>query len=267
MNRNTLRLAFPTLALFAALGPAFAQPAPADTPVAGARRSLLALKEDRLEDFTASMHPEALASFRGMLLPVVEAAAKEGKQAEVLSLFDGPADVEAVKKLTEPQFYTSFMRKVLTPDLKASLAGANYRFLGHVQEGETAHVAYRVAISIGEGKSIALPSIISLKKRGAEWAALLTGDVEGMPRLLAQHLAGTKPAAGELKTEPKLIGHVMEGKDAAHLVVRWTTTGGPTRFSKMSAHTLSPKDPGWKLLMKGDRPALELLLRKNHAPS
>ena len=89
---NSRRLLTAGLALGVCLGAgAFAQPAA--TPLGAARRAVIALKEDRLDDFTAAMHPEALTRFREMLLPVVEGAAKEGKQAEVLPLF-GVTDVE-----------------------------------------------------------------------------------------------------------------------------------------------------------------------------
>jgi hypothetical protein len=246
-----------------------ASPPTAVTPIEGARRAVLALKEDRLEDFAAAMHPEALTSFRTLLQPVLDGAVRENKQAEVLMLFEGAADVEAVKKLSEPQFFVTFLRGALAKaDLKKTLAGANYRFLGTVQEGETAHVVYRMAISFEPGRSVIIPSVISMKKHGTQWGALLTGDVEGMAQVLALRFSGAKPeeVLGEFKTEPKVIGHVTEGKDAAHVVVRWTTTGGPARFSKMSAHTLKPKDPGWKLLMQGNRTTLELHLKKNYAP-
>lgn len=244
-------------------------PAPAPgTPAAAAQKTLLALKQGRLEDFTASMHPEALESFRAMLLPVVEGAAKEGKQAEVLPLFVGAADVEALKKLGPSEFYVAFLRGTLEKmEVLSTLAGANHRMLGHVMEGPVAHVVYRMSMRLDQ-RDIVLPSVISLKKNGAEWAALLTGEVEGMAQILKQRLdnPGQIPDLSSAKVQPEILGHVPDGKQSAYVVVRWITTLGSARTTKTSAHQLQPKDAGWKLLIKGDRAALQQHFEKNYAP-
>jgi hypothetical protein len=206
-----------------------------------------------------------------MLLQVVEGAAKEGKQAEVLTLFDGVSDVEALKKLNPAEFHVAFLKGVMAkqPDLQKSMAGANYRFLGHVMEGPTAHVVYRLSMRFEGAGDIALPGVISMKKNGPGWAALLTGDIDGMAQALTQRFSGQvkdQDLLESARSTPTLLGEVKEGKDKIHVVVRWVTALGAARVSKLSAHTFQPKDAGWKLLVKKDRAGLTRLLAKNFGP-
>lgn len=244
-----------------------AAPARAATPIDAARKSLNAMKQGRLEDFAASMHPEALKTFQSLLLKVVEGAEKEGKQAEVLQLFAGPPDTAALKKLTPAQFYVSFLRGVMAkqPRLKELTSKSTYRFLGQVAEGPVMHVVYRLSMNLG-GQSLSAPAVISMKKQGTTWGALLTGDIQGLAEVLAQRFGGKKPATEKLQDPvPTVLGQVREGKGRVDVVVRWVTPFSGGRVSRVTAHTIESTDQAWKLLK--NRAALQKHLAKNYSPT
>jgi hypothetical protein len=184
----------------------------------------------------------------------------------VLALFAAP-DLEALAKLTDAEFFTAFLRGVMEkqPDLKETLAGANYRFLGYVTEGSSAHVVYRMSMRVGH-RDLVMPSVISVTPNGRDWAALLTGEIDGLAQLLMLRYSGAK-AEDALKagpTEPRVLGQLKEGKAAVHVVVRWSSARGPVRISKVAAHTVRPGEPAWKL--RNNPVMLAKHLRKNYAP-
>jgi hypothetical protein len=263
--RTSPRIVLPALTLLMGLLPALRPAAAAPTPLEAASKSLRALKESRLDDFAAAMHPEALEQFRGLLLQVLEAAAREGKEAEILPLFPGAADGAALRALAPIPFFTSFLRGTVQrdPDLKEALARSHHRFLGEVTEGSVVHVAYRLSMRF-DGRDIALPSVITLKKSGTDWLALLTGDAEGMARQLARRFAGKPPTAEGETRSPAVLGQLREGKNAVHLVVRWTMSSPEGNHSKVTVHSIGPKDAAWKLL--GNGAALQKHLAANYAP-
>ena len=53
--------------------------------------------------------------------------------------------------------------------------------LGHVMEGDsTAHVVYRMRMSLGEGMQMDQVQVAPLKRADGEWRVLLTGSLAGM---------------------------------------------------------------------------------------
>ncbi|HXG11466.1 MAG TPA: hypothetical protein VNK04_17055 [Gemmataceae bacterium] len=158
------------------------------TPDTVARNALDALKEDRLEDFAKAMHPDALKRFKALLLSIVDAAAKDGQEKQILVLFSGVRTADDLKKLDETQFFVAFYRGVtrLRPEMKQLLGGAEVQTLGYVMEGkDTAHVVYRMTVS-AEGAKVTKLDVLSLQKTGTGWGMLLSGDIEGIANLLKQ---------------------------------------------------------------------------------
>ena len=83
------------------------------------------------------------------------------------------------------------------PDLKAALLASTSTFLGQVTENpELAHIVYRTQIKIS-GAEITQVELISFKKSGSTWRALLTGDMEELFRKFAEGLSN----AGEDKND------------------------------------------------------------------
>src|SRR5690349_2751583 len=73
-------------------------PAPAPgSPEATVARAVDAMNKDRLDEFTADMHPGALKRFKEGMMKLVEAAEKDGKADQVLRLFSDAKNVADVK--------------------------------------------------------------------------------------------------------------------------------------------------------------------------
>jgi hypothetical protein len=161
------------------------------TPEVVAQKAVLALKENRLDDFAKAMHPEALKGFREFLVPLADAAEKDGEEEELLAIFQGVSTVEELKKLHDRQFFMAFFQGVMTktPEMKQVMAGAEVEMLGHVMEGkDTAHVVCRMKMSF-EGVKFKKMTVISLRRTEGGWAMLLSAEVEGMAELLKRQFS------------------------------------------------------------------------------
>ena len=169
--------------------------ADAESPEDVARRALQALKQDRLDDFAALMHPEALARAKTLLLSIVRAAAKEGAEKEVLGLFRGVETPEQLEKLNDVEFFVSFYGGLtsMLPQMKELLEGAEVRVIGHVSEGkDVAHVVYRISMT-SDGAQITKLTVLSVRKTEQGWRMLLSGDIEGVAKMLERRFGGSGP--------------------------------------------------------------------------
>jgi hypothetical protein len=250
-----------------ASGRAAAAPAPG-SPEAALEHAVAAMNQGRLGDYTAAMHPESLKEFHTMMTAMLDGADKEGKAGDVLPLFDQAKSVAELKKLDDHQFFARFLAGVmgLNPELKKTMAGAKTEMLGHVVEGkDKAHVIYRLTIE-SNGKSIDNITVNSLRRHGAKWMLLLSGETEGMVEMLKQRAAG-KSAMPDMKAsrvEP--VGRLVHGGEAgsgpAYVVYRLVTPIGDSRISKIAVLTVKPTDPGWAIAHRGTHEELAGLVRK-----
>ena len=123
---------------------------------------------------------------KSTLLSVVDAAEKEGRAAEALSLFKDIKSVDDLRKLDDVTFFTGFLEGVMQmqPRLRDAFRGTTLEVIGHVREGpDVIHVVYRGTVTMGDVKVTKL-SVMSLKSNANEWRLLLTGDIEGMAATL-----------------------------------------------------------------------------------
>ena len=124
----------------------------ADTPEAAAMAYMTALKQNKIDEFVAMMHPDALAQFKKMMMPVVILAAEKGKEKPIMQLFKGVPDAKALAALSPAKVFKAFYEGllVMVPNLRQILAGSKMQALGHVNEGsDIAHVVYRAT---GKGR-------------------------------------------------------------------------------------------------------------------
>jgi hypothetical protein len=162
------------------------------TPEAVAGQAMKAMNAQDHAQFASYMHPEALKTFRKLLSEILDAAAANKADAEMLGLFHEAKSVAALKELSDAQFFASFLRGVMgrIPNLKEALGGAEFEILGHVKEGpDVVHVVTRIKIAMGSA-SMKKMSVISLRQDGKSWKMLLTGELEGLAASLkARQLA------------------------------------------------------------------------------
>jgi hypothetical protein len=103
-------------------------------------------------------------------------------------------------QLSEAAVFEKLMNFITdaVPDLKSALAASTSTVLGQVNESpELAHIVYRTQVKLG-GAEVTQVELISLKKSGSNWRALLTADMEELFQKFAEGLS----APGEDKNEP-----------------------------------------------------------------
>ena len=124
--------------------------------------------------------PAALDEFRQMMSFVNEIPG-EG-QVQFFTTFFGPgASRESIGKLSDTNFFASFLRATLAQ--AETVGGVNFgkmEILGEVMEGkDVAHVVTRNKVSVGEIDLEAM-EVVSFKRIGNEWKALLSGKIKGV---------------------------------------------------------------------------------------
>lgn len=161
-------------------------PAEVKRPEAVATRALIALKENRIQDFGREMHPESLKQLKSTLLAVVDTAEKKGRVKEALGIFKDVNSASDLRQLDDVAFFTAFFVGVMEmqPRLRDAFRGMTLDVIGHVPEGaDLIHVVYRGTVTQG-GIKVSKMSVVSLKAKGDDWGMLLTGDIENIAVML-----------------------------------------------------------------------------------
>jgi hypothetical protein len=145
------------------------------------------------------MHPEALASMKRTFGSVI-GVDKSGGAAKAIFGLKSNAEFG---QLRDAEVYERLMNFIVqsVPDMKTALANSTATILGQVSEGgELVHVVYRMQFKM-QGADVGEVELISFKKDGANWRALLTSDMEEMIGKMAQSLA-----AGQGDNQPPASG-------------------------------------------------------------
>lgn len=185
-----MKILLPVSLLFALALPVLAEKTPETLLV----EYFNAFKTGDLDVMSKIMHEEELEKLKREMMPVVERGINSVKsgigQDEVAKrLFSEDDDVEAIRAESSPMFFIRFMEWVyeLNPNMKNAMSGATVQPIGHVMEGETAHVVYRVSIEMA-GTKFNQVTVMSARKSGDEWKLMLTGEIEGMGKLLQRNM-------------------------------------------------------------------------------
>jgi hypothetical protein len=174
------------------MGPVAAQPEPAaerisaGSPEAFAEGYVKALREQRWGDAAGMMHPEALAELRAMFAPIVTHPEGAEVGREVFGLAD-PGDFATA---SDTALFAAFLRTVTgnSPEFMAVMKDAKATWVGHVDEGaDVTHVVYRLHLAY-DGIAITKLDVMSLKRSGNEWRAVLKGDVRGIAEALRRQV-------------------------------------------------------------------------------
>ena len=161
-----------------------------EDPRKAAKKYVQALRKKDYPGMAKLMHPEALAEFRSITLPLAEAADKKGKADSILDLFPGAKSLDDLKRMNPEEFFASFLQGTLKflPETRQVLTNSKTEFLGHVAEGkDVAHVVYRMTAKV-RTVSFTKMYVISLKKHKTEWRLILSGDIKGMAEALKLRL-------------------------------------------------------------------------------
>lgn len=138
-------LAIGVATLCASSLPARAQDRP-ETPEAVTRQFGAAMRTNDWVGTAQLMHPDALARFRSMFLPILRADTT-GRLCERLFATTSSAEIAA---LPDAEVFARFFRTLVsgTPELGGMFAGADMVPVGHVLEGDdVAHVVFRMKVA------------------------------------------------------------------------------------------------------------------------
>jgi hypothetical protein len=185
MSTRSLTLGLAALGA-AILGPAASAPAQerAETPEVVAQQFGAAMRANDWVGTAQLMHPDALARFRNMFLPIVTADST-GQLCDRLFATTSVAEVAA---LPDAELFARFFRTLVSgaPELSGMFAGADLVPVGHVSEGnDVAHVVFRMKVA-ADGVTITKVQAMSLRRLGPTWRVLLSGDFEGLAAALAR---------------------------------------------------------------------------------
>lgn len=169
----------------------------AETPESVAKAYFAAMQAGDWAKCAALMDPEALGSMKRTFGSIVKADKTGGAAKELFGL----KSLAEFDQLSEANVYAKLMGFITgaVPDLKTALAASTNTVLGQVAENPTlTHIVYRTQIKLGSA-DVTQVELISLKKTGASWRALLTADME---ELFSKFAEGLSAPAGEEKDPP-----------------------------------------------------------------
>jgi hypothetical protein len=170
-----------------------------ETAEATAKAYFAAMQAGDWAKCASLMHPEALASMKRTFGSII-GVDKSGNLAKVVFGMKSNAEFE---QLRDAEVYERLMNFIVqsVPDIKTALAGSTATILGQVNEGgELIHVVYRMQFKM-QGADVGEVELVSFKKDGANWRALLTSDMEEMIQKIAASLT-----AGQDDSQPPASG-------------------------------------------------------------
>jgi hypothetical protein len=195
MNKKTPTFFFAVLFVLSFAGAyadAAKSPAPS-SPESVVQGYLRALKSGQYLAVAEFMHPEALAKFRTMILPLVEESAGGDPTESLLPLFRGVSDIAALKKLSHAEFFAAFFGGLTdaNPGIKEALSSGSLTLtpIGSVPEGDIIHVVCRTSAAV-EGISVSKMEVVSLRRSTDSWRVLLSGEMEGIVQALRSAQSG-----------------------------------------------------------------------------
>lgn len=131
------------------------------------------------------MHPEALAELRELFGPILEAE----EMAELRHEVFGTSSTEEATALSGRDIYETIISFALgaDPATSAAMQSMEADVVGHLMEGDTAHVVYRMNMNV-EGFEMSQTAVASYRQHEGRWLGLLTADLRGMVAGLRQAL-------------------------------------------------------------------------------
>jgi hypothetical protein len=205
MKNFLLKSIFTLVACFALATAASAQTVQ-ETPQSVAKAYFAAIQAGDWEKCASLMHPDALASMKRIFGAIIRAD-KSGEAAKTVFGLKSSAEYD---RLSETAVFERLWNFILSasPDAKAALAASSNTVLGQVTEqSDLVHIVYRSQIKIA-GSEATQVDLISFRRQGGAWRALLTSDMEEMFTKLAEGLA----SASEEKSSPPADGKKPERK-------------------------------------------------------
>ncbi len=179
MNKFITSLVLALIVACSAGQAAQAQQRPEDVAQAYVR----AIQTKGLSAIPEFIHPDELARFQKMLLPIVTAPESAMGQNLKAAFFGSQATSESVRAMKPEDFMRGFVRFAENQTKSMNVTIDRSEILGAVREGKTIHLVTRTSVGAGDLKLTQL-EVVSLIPYKGSWKLLLTGKLEGMAQAL-----------------------------------------------------------------------------------
>jgi len=186
MKNLVLKSVLAWAVLSGAVAAGYAQSAQ-DTPESVTKAYFAAMQAGDWAKCASYMHTDALASMK-RTFGSIAGADKSGEAAKAIFGLKSGAEYA---QLSEAAVFERLMKFITgaVPEMKTALAASTSAVLGRVDENpELVHIVYRTQIKLA-GIEASEVDLISLRKQGATWRALLTSDMEEMLNKFAEGMA------------------------------------------------------------------------------
>ncbi|MCP4706774.1 MAG: hypothetical protein GY865_19425 [candidate division Zixibacteria bacterium] len=145
------------------------------------------LQTDGVTSVGQFLHPDALAEFKNMMLPIIEAEANSGQHQLKDVLFGDSATVAEIKEMDHMDFMNSCMNLIAIQMGSANISFDKMEILGTIEEGDARHVVTRIAIGADE-LAITQFEVLSFMPYEDTWRLQLSGKMKGLAATLRANM-------------------------------------------------------------------------------
>lgn len=169
-----------------------------ESPEEVSRRYFEAMEKSDWKANAALMHPDELARFRAVFMPLMDSP----KGAEGAQELFGLNSTAEFAKLSDQEVFEKFLVTVMgRSDMSELLSTMRSTVIGSVMEGkDTAHVLYRMRMDVF-GTEVVEIEVSTLKRYGDTWRLALDKDTEGMAESILQMVNEDEEAVPEMDAE------------------------------------------------------------------
>ena len=168
-----------------------------DTPEQAVDRYLSTLKAQDWAGNAAVVNPPELDSLKAAFIDVASA---DTSTAGLRALFNVGTAAE-LRALAAPVVYQRFIAATMgqQEQMQQFLRVATFRVLGHVGEGDTAYVVYRVSAAAAGGQQTSQVTVMTAVRAGGQWKARLSEELRGT--VVSLHTAAAQRRAARQAVE------------------------------------------------------------------
>jgi hypothetical protein len=180
------------------------------------------LEAIRAEGFAAQarfLHPDELARFQQMLIPVYEANEAAGSRVLLNATFGREASLLDARLADAADFMRRFARVMAVRMPDQPVGFDELEVLGLVEDGPRTHVLVRLRTGSEETAFESL-EVVSLLPDGEAWRVMLSPELEAAVRSMDQRGQGARPAPRleprALPPEPEATQEAVRGEEAGN---------------------------------------------------
>ncbi len=164
--------------LWLAAAPVLAATPAAQTPEQAVMAYMTALQTEGMAVVPAHLHPDELARFKEMLMPLFRHEPTSEKKELTEGLFGAGATLASIEAMPGAELMAALF-KVVGKELEG-IKFESLEMLGSVKEGEIVHVVSRIGVAGPKGMQMKMMEVVSVKPYKNEWKLMLTGELEGL---------------------------------------------------------------------------------------